>query len=112
MSCKPGLERVDLSGCIGEIPHLLHNGLRLLRDHRQSVGRGSAHPRRAIAEKLESHASEKLAAMLELRLVIGSPLDQVGDHATLPLEVGKTPHPLFTRAVIERIRLRLETADL
>src|SRR5437868_3851657 len=50
--------------------------------------------------------------MLELRLGVSASLLQIGDNATLTLEMREPPHTLLTRAIIERIRSRLEIVDL
>src|SRR5688572_11253925 len=105
-----GSEGIHLSLRIVVVAHLLHDDLRLLRDHRKSL-RYATHPGGAVTKQLEAHAPQQPESMLDLRLRGRALLHQVGDSTALPLEVRESTHSLFTRPVIERIGCSLELVD-
>ena len=105
------LEGIYFCRRVGEISHLFYHHLRLLGHHRET-SRRARQSSRAISEELQSHAAQKLAAMLELRLGIGTSLFQVGDNSTLTLEMSEAAHALLARTIVKRVCLRLEIVDL
>src|SRR5438105_4087431 len=104
-------ESVQLGVGVGEIPHLPNHALGLLRNHGETA-RLRVEAASPEANELQTHRPEQLATVVELLLRILLLARDLRQGATLAAQHGETAHAVFAGAIVERVGLRFQSADL
>src|SRR2546423_12431279 len=108
---EPTSESVELGVGVGEVAHLPPHCLALLR-HLGETRRWGVEPAGAKANQLEPHRPQDLPAVIELFLGFLLLAGEISNRAPLTAQHGEPADALFAGAIIQRIRLRLQSIDL